>query len=368
MKTIFTRVLSIVLALCTLMMVAASVVSMTALATETNTSSETSSNTGIVKDESKKVMLKQENYKVREWNGQLKQLGYQNFQYNFAKGNSVIKAETTYVFSFEYYCEVGKNGTGVFGPCAYARTNTLTSLGRAPKDMIYNEDLSKNNVIFIKHMGRHKFEAEFTTLKDQTSFAVGLMAGVDGDAYYWDFKLYEKDGDGTNLIEHGNFYGEWQNYVDEGIFKNYSTHSPESLDGLGKYSFIPFNQTIANLEYEKTLEDLEEDITSSEDTSSTVVSGNITSKPNTSSNINSSSNTSSAETSSDAATSVDTSSTEILNSSNESSNNQGSKDTANSSKANFTKPLIVAIIILVCSIVAGAAAVVVYIKFFKNKN
>ena len=55
-------------------------------------------------------MLKQENYKVREWEGDSILLKYQNFNfdtYNAIKKGS-IKEKTTYINSVEYYCDPGE--------------------------------------------------------------------------------------------------------------------------------------------------------------------------------------------------------------------------------------------------------------------
>ena len=382
MKIIFKRALSVILALYIIIAATACVMSMTALATEINTSSSTSSTSSLVKDESKKVMLKQENYKVREWKGELKKLNYQNFNFVFDNKsnnpNGKIKPETTYVLSFEYYSDPGPYEMGVESSAICVRTDKSGSWGGSNKDMLYNEEVGQNWPLFAKHTGRHKFEAEFTTYANQTSFYVALLSGVDGDAYFWDFKLVEKGTD-TNLIKHQNFYGEWQDYIDSGYFVSNKVVTNTSFDGLGTYSFVPFNKEIAELEYGKVLgEEEEEEITSSEETSSTDVSSLVSSNPNTSSKVNSSTNTSSVETSSvntssNITTSAETSSDEVssaelLNSSDDTSKNDQPKNTASEKKADFVKPLIIAIIIFICSIAVGAAAVVVYIKFFKNKN
>ena len=399
MEKNFKRVLCLMLSLCVIFATAMCLTSIYPLAEELSnetssdssdeTSSDTSSNTSsnassntIVKDESKRKMLKQENYKIRYDGDEPKKLNHQNFQYNFPKGNGVIKAETTYIFSFEYYCEVGEYGTGAYASCFYARTNTSTSLGAAPKDMIYNEELGTRSVVYTEHIGRHKAEVEFTTLKNQTSFAVGLMSGVDGVVYYWNFKLVEKDGDGTNLIEHGNFYGEWQDYVDAKIFKAWANLSPTSADGLGSYSFIPFSERIANLPYEKTLEELEEEENvSSEETSSEEVSsdissntssGNTTSNSNTVSNVssdNTQSNTSSNLTTSDEVSSGEETSQEI--SSDTSSEETQSKETENSKTSkdkNSNAKTIIKIIVLIVALLAAAAITVTIIFIIKKKQ
>lgn len=365
MKITFKKALAVILTLTLLIAATISMASVYTLAEETSnteTSSEESSSTSaIVKDESVKRMVKQENYKIREWDGELKKLNYQNFQYTFGRNNGIIKAETTYVFSFEYYCEVGDNGTGIFGACAYARTNTSgAAWGGANKDMVYNEELGKNNVVFIKHIGRHRMEFEFTTYKGQTSFNVGLMTGVDGDAYYWDFKLVEKDGDGTNLLKHGNFYGDWQNYVDEKIFTNYGTHSPQSLDGLGSYSFIPFNHTIANLPYEMTIEEYEEQQNSSEDTSSEDASSEESSVPQTSSKPTTS--TSSVEASSE-----ESSSATISDDTSSDVSSEDVDDTdANTDDAPKNKVSVTLIVVLAVSLLAIAGLTVATIFVIKK--
>lgn len=241
MVKIFKKVLSVFLCLAMLLL------SMVAL-----TSISASAEGGIVKDESKKVMLLQENYKIREWEGESKLLRYQNFQFNFPAGNTVIKENTTYVYTVEYYADPGEYDMGVNSSCVYARTNTLTSLGEAPKDMVYSEEMGTNYVIYIPPKGRGQMKIEFTTLPGQKSFAVGHMTGWDSNAYFWDFKLVEK-GTTENLLPHENFYGSWQDYVDAGELKAWQQLGPQSADGKGSYSFVPFNKEIANLAYGKVL-------------------------------------------------------------------------------------------------------------------
>ena len=197
--------------------------------------------TEIIRDESKKVMLKQENYKVREWNGENKQLKFQNFNFYFNSGNGKTKPSTTYVLSFEYYSDPGPFDMGV--NCSNVCVRALNNA-----DMLVKKD-GKRGTIWIQEQGRYKFEYEFTTAANQDAFYFALMTGNDGVAYFWDFKIVEKGGDGTNLIEHDNFYGEWQDYLDIGYFRPAYVLSDTSLDGLGAYSFVPFNHEIANLQY-----------------------------------------------------------------------------------------------------------------------
>ena len=146
--------------------------------------------TEIIRDESKKVMLKQENYKVREWNGENKQLKFQNFNFYFNSGNGKTKPSTTYVLSFEYYSDPGPFDMGV--NCSNVCVRALNNA-----DMLVKKD-GKRGTIWIQEQGRHKFEYEFTTAADQDAFYFALMTGNDGVAYFWDFKIVEKGGDGTN--------------------------------------------------------------------------------------------------------------------------------------------------------------------------
>ena len=129
--------------------------------------------------------------------------------------------------------------------------------------MIWNEDAQKYSTVALNGMGRRTFKIEFTTVKNQVDFFLGLQSGSDGDLYAWDFKLYEKGGDGRNLLTYPNFYGEWDEY--ESIMNN--NHQKEifvtstSIDGKGSYTFVPFNEEIANLDYgDYIVPDLDDDL------------------------------------------------------------------------------------------------------------
>ena len=311
-----------------------------------------SSSADIVKDESKKVMLLQENYKIREWEGEQKLLRYQNFQFNFPAGNTVIKENTTYVYTVEYYADPGEYDMGVNSSCVYARTNTLTSLGTAPKDMVYSEEMGMNYVIYIPPKGRGRMKIEFTTLPGQSSFAVGHMTGWDSNAYFWDFKLVEK-GTTENLLPHENFYGTWQDYVDAGELKAWQQLGPESADGKGSYSFVPFNKEIANLAYGKILGgEEEEEPVSSKDNGSNKGETSSIEAPSDDISSNTTEDVSSQEQTPDKDNTITIGGTEI--------------DNQNSS-GNTQITLIILIFVLAAVLVTGPAVVLIII-FLKKKN
>ena len=205
-----------------------------------------------------KVMLKQENYKTREWEGEDLLLKYQKFQFPFRAAGS-MKENTTYIFSFESYSDPGEWETGINSASAIVRAyDTAGDVWTGLKNMTWQEDRKAFAATWVRTHGRGRMEVEFTTTAGQTNFFVSLESGHDGVAYYWDFKLVEKDGDGTNLIADYNLYGEWQDYLDRGYFDQSVDPimlSEESRDGLGTYSFVPFSEKIANLEIGKVLEE-----------------------------------------------------------------------------------------------------------------
>ena len=253
------KVLSIILTILFILILPVNLFNITISAgTEYNVKANSSSDNRIVKEESKKVMVKQENYKYIEWEGKEILPKFQGFKFPFLEGNGVIKPNTTYILSIEYYADpVSCNsGAGIVSSYIAVKTTKSGSWGRGNEDMLWDEEKKALGSIRIEEEGRHKFEAEFTTYAEQDTLLVTLLSGDCGVAYYWDFKLTEKGGNGRNLMEHENFYGEWQDYVDAGIFEASSPLSPLSqicLSGQGTYSFIPFNEEIANLEYGKRL-------------------------------------------------------------------------------------------------------------------
>ena len=217
-----------------------------------------------------KVMLKQENYKIRDWEGESTLLKYEKFQFPFRAAGS-MKENTTYVFTCESYSDPGLWETGVNSASVIVRGyDTAGDVWTGLKDMTWQEDRKRYAATWVRTKGRGRMSVEFTTAEGQTNFFVALESGHDGVAYYWDFKLVEKDGDGTNLIADYNLYGTWQEYLDKGYFDRSIDPimvSEQSRDGLGTYSFVPFNEEMANLEIGKIL-GAEEENESSGETSS----------------------------------------------------------------------------------------------------
>lgn len=205
-----------------------------------------------------KVMLKQENYKVREWNGEETLLKYQKFQFPFRAAGS-MKENTTYIFTCESYSDPGLWETGINSASVIVRGyDTAGDVWTGLKDMTWQEDRKSYAATWVRTKGRGRMSVEFTTAPGQTNFFVALESGHDGVAYFWDFKLVEKNGDGTNLIADYNLYGTWQEYLDRGYFDRSIDPimlSEESRDGQGSYSFVPFSEKIANLAIGKILEE-----------------------------------------------------------------------------------------------------------------
>jgi len=208
--------------------------------------------------EANKMMIKMENYKYREDIDE--SLKYNQFMWtcNEKYCNAPIKAETTYVFEFEYYCDPGPFELGCVGPSCLARTlNTGVGPGsqfpNGGMDLYWDEYNQAYNIMILKPaIGRAKAVMEFDTIVNQTDFFVGLQQGHDGDLYARDFKLYEKDGDGTNLLKYPNFYGEWEEYssiMAPSVFTKQIMVGKNSFDGKGAFSFVPFNTEIADLDY-----------------------------------------------------------------------------------------------------------------------
>ena len=313
-----------------------------------------------------KVMLKQENYKVREWEGEQVLLKYQKFQFPFRAAGS-MKENTTYVFSFESYSDPGFLETGINSASAIVRAyDTAGDVWTGIKNM--------TTQTWVRTKGRGKTSVEFTTAEGQTNFFVSLESGHDGVAYYWDFKLVEKGGDGTNLIADQNLYGEWQDYLDRGYF-NESVDpimlSEESRDGLGTYSFVPFNEEMANLKYGKILgaeanEDKVTEETSSEylDEDSDEVTDETSSEYSDEDSDEVTDETSSEYSDED---SDETSSEELEENlggqTNEVVNNQGKSD----EKEGSSKAVIIVVIVLVVgALVAGSIIILKKKNFFKN--
>ena len=204
------------------------------------------------------MMIKMENYKYREDIDE--SLKYNQFMWtcNEKYCNAPIKPETTYVFEFEYYCDPGPWELGNVGPSCLARTlNTGVGPGsqfpNGGMDLYWDEYNQAYNIMILKPaIGRAKAVMEFDTIANQYDFFVGLQQGHDGDLYAWDFKLYEKDGDGTNLLKYPNFYGEWEEYssiMAPSVFTKQIMVGKKSFDGKGAFSFVPFNTEIAELDY-----------------------------------------------------------------------------------------------------------------------
>ena len=199
-------------------------------------------------------MIKQENYKYREDKGGT--LSYQAFAQHLGKelNGSEIKPNTTYIFTMDYYCFPGENGTGVGSSTVNIRTlyTGHNATFTAPnQDMIYDKGAGRYKGVLLENVGRHTMRIEFKTLPEQTDLLVMLQSGWDGDAYIWNMKLVEKGGNGTNLLKRTELTGTW---ADETINWNLPTDdrtlwtvSAESADGKGTYSFVKFNKAIANL-------------------------------------------------------------------------------------------------------------------------
>ena len=212
-------------------------------------------------------MLKQENYKFREELGGT--LSYQAFAQQVGKyrnGNE-IKPSTKYVFSMDYYCFPGENGTGVASSTVNIRTlhtGLNSTFPNANMDMIYDKGAGRYKGVLLENVGRQNFELEFETLPEQTDIMIMLQSGWDGDAYIWNMKLVEKGGNGENLLKRTEFVGRFdQNTVDFNMPTADGSLwkvSDGSSDGLGTYSFVDFDEAIANLAIGEVLpEEGEED-------------------------------------------------------------------------------------------------------------
>ena len=129
----------------------------------------------------------------------------QKFDQSFGKEHNgvEIKPNTTYVFTFEYYCTKDIDNMS-------AVLKTLYTHYEKPNQYLWQTFVSRmNRNRRGKQLlpGRQSFYAEFTTAENQTDFLLGFEQGSFGDTYIWDIKLAEKGSD-KNLFPNANFiYG-----------------------------------------------------------------------------------------------------------------------------------------------------------------
>ena len=132
-------------------------------------------------NESKKIIIDQE-VSQRFGNGQ-----------NGVK----IKPNTTYVFSFDYYCSEDCVGVS-------AVLKTLYTHYEYSNRHLWT---TRNKRGVQLSAGRGSVVKEFTTESDQTDFILGFAQGTDGTSYFWNIKLVEKGSD-VNLFPNSDFsYG-----------------------------------------------------------------------------------------------------------------------------------------------------------------
>ncbi len=210
-------------------------------------------NSGITAKKDGTYMLLQKNYCSVEGIGRLQYQEFMQFVGEEQNG-SVIKGNTEYVLSFDYYGDPGDLGTGVGSAVVQIKTlytGYNEQFNQPNQCMLWNEDKQSYRPYILPATGYYHIEIPFKTLENQTDFMVGLESGNDGDAYYWNFSLVEKNGDGKNLLKNTEFV-----YSD---FKAITSHhaqvtnktvwriSADSADGKGTYSFVPFVEEYANL-------------------------------------------------------------------------------------------------------------------------
>ena len=205
-------------------------------------------------------MLLQKNYCHVEGKGALQ---YQEFmQFVGEKFNgSTIKGNTEYVLSFDYYGDPGDVGTGVSSAVVQVKTlytGYNETFKTANQCILWNEDKQSYQPYILPATGYYHIEVPFKTLENQTDLLVGLQSGFDGDAYYWNFSLVEKNGNGKNLLTTTDFaYSDFKTIVGfiNGL-KNYKMWgvSQDSLNAKGTYSFVPFVEDYANLQPGETVD------------------------------------------------------------------------------------------------------------------
>ena len=201
-----------------------------------------------------KYMLLQKNYFHVEGKGVLQ---YQEFM-QFVGANlngSEIKGNTEYVLSFDYYGDPGDVGTGVSSAAVMVKTlyTGYNETFNAPnKCILWDEEKQSYQPYILPATGYYHIEVPFKTLEGQTDILVGLQSGWDGDAYYWNFSLVEKNGNGKNLLTNTDFaYSEFKAIA--GFISGLSDRkmwgvSEDSVNAKGTYSFVPFVEEYTTLQ------------------------------------------------------------------------------------------------------------------------
>ncbi len=153
-----------------------------------------------------------------------------------------IKPNTTYVFSFDYYCSEGNVQTSCILKTLYShyeKSNVhLWTTGQKQKRGLLMDE------------GRGTMTAEFTTYADQNDFILGFAQGVDGYTYIWNIKLVEKGTD-ENLFPNSDFsYG----------FKNWMYPKTESDETVAseQVSLLDINPKLLTLEKGEIMPDEDE--------------------------------------------------------------------------------------------------------------
>ena len=211
-----------------------------------------------------KYMLLQKNYCYVEGEGQKQFVSFAQYVGDAYNG-SVVKPETTYVLSFDYYGDPGEFGTGVMGPAQIGIKSLDTGHNETfPKSnmwMHYKEESKKYEGIFLPSVGYYHYDVEFTTLKNQTDFVFALESGKEGDAYYWNISITEK-GKTQNLLTNSKWISDDLN--DIGYWNigatGWRTRQPESGEkGNYVYSFVEFRNELTELGEGGVVEEVSKD-------------------------------------------------------------------------------------------------------------
>ena len=228
-----------------------------------------------------KHMLLQKNYCYVEGEGQKQYVSFAQYVGDAYNG-SVVKPETTYVLSFDYYGDPGEFGTGVMGPAQIGIKSLDTghneTFPRSNMWMHYKEESGKYEGIFLPSVGYYHYDVEFTTLKNQTDFVFALESGKEGDAYYWNISITEK-GKTQNLLTNSKWISDDLN--DIGYWKigatGWRTPEPKSGEkGNEVYSFVNFRDELTQLGEGGVIEETNDNDNSSKNNSKkpTVVPNN----------------------------------------------------------------------------------------------
>ena len=219
-----------------------------------------------------KYMLLQKNYCYVEGEGQKQFVSFAQYVGDAYNG-SVVKPETTYVLSFDYYGDPGEFGTGVMGPAQIGIKSLDTGHNKTfPQSnmwMHYKEESGKYEGIFLPSVGYYHYDVEFTTLKNQTDFVFALESGKEGDAYYWNISITEK-GKTQNLLTNSKWISDDLN--DIGYWNigatGWRTKQPDAGEkGNYVYSFVDFRDELTQLGEGGVIEETKDDDNSSKNNS-----------------------------------------------------------------------------------------------------